>query len=233
MPGNRLSQGQSPGRGCARPRTTHTPAVTADSGPLRAPACPWRLSPRLPASPPATSRPASATVPSPAGSAAVARRPGWITSRRHRLTRRCAPRRSRRRSRSMLLCLSRGSDGVRWPQFQGGGGCSDRGLLLGGGQDRNWRPGWSASSYQVTPSIREIRPGTADGSSGGQQVRGSRISGQAVPGVLGSACGRAQVRVDLAGGVTLQAADSLGLGLPFFGAAFDVGAGGRVRSPCG
>ena len=42
------------------------------------------------------------------------------------------------------------------------------------------------------------------------------------------AAGRAQVRVDLAGDVTLQAADDLGLGLSFFGAAFDVGAGGRV-----
>ena len=44
------------------------------------------------------------------------------------------------------------------------------------------------------------------------------------------AAGRAQVRVDLAGDVTLQAADDLGLGLSFFGAAFDVGAGGRVRA---
>ena len=40
--------------------------------------------------------------------------------------------------------------------------------------------------------------------------------------------GRAEVGVDLPGDVTLQAADDLGLGFPFFGAPFDVGAGGRV-----
>ena len=74
----------------------------------------------------------------------------------------------------------------------------------------------------------ENGPGTADGSFAGQQVRGSRISGQAVPGVCGLAGGRAQVRVDLPCDVALQAADDLGLGLSFFRAAFDVGAGGRV-----
>ena len=78
-----------------------------------------------------------------------------------------------------------------------------------------------------------MRPGTADGSFEGQRVRGSRILGQAVPGVYGSVGGRAQVGVDLAGDVALQAADDLGLGLSFFGAAFDVGAGGRVRPHAG
>ena len=48
------------------------------------------------------------------------------------------------------------------------------------------------------------------------------------PGSAGLAGGRAQVRVDLPCDVALQAADDLGLGLSFFGAAFDVGAGGRV-----
>jgi hypothetical protein len=75
-----------------------------------------------------------------------------------------------------------------------------------------------------------MRPGTAGGSFEGQQVRGSRILGQAVPGVCGSVGSRAQVGVDLAGDVTLQAADDLGLGLSFFGAPFDVGAGGHVRA---
>ncbi len=37
-------------------------------------------------------------------------------------------------------------------------------------------------------------------------------------------------RVDLAGDVALEAADDLGLGLSFFGAALYAGAGGRVRA---
>src|SRR6266487_3694439 len=86
------------------------------------------------------------------------------------------------------------------------------------------------SSYKVTPSRSKMRPGTAGESFEGQQVRGSRLWGQAVPGVCGSAGSRAQVGVDLTGGVTLQAADDLCLGLSFFRAPLDVGAGGRVRS---
>jgi hypothetical protein len=78
-----------------------------------------------------------------------------------------------------------------------------------------------------------MRPGTAGESFAGQQVRGSRILGQAVPGVCGSAGGRAQVGVYLAGGVALQAADDLGLGLSFFRAALDVGAGGGVGAHAG
>ena len=76
-------------------------------------------------------------------------------------------------------------------------------------------------------------PGTADGSLAGQQVRGSRFAGQAVPGALVLAAGRAEVGVDLAGDVTLQAADDLRFGFPFGGAAFGVGAGGRVRAQAG
>ena len=49
-----------------------------------------------------------------------------------------------------------------------------------------------------------MRPGTAGESFAGQQVRGSRIAGQAVPGALALAAGRAEVGVDLAGDVTLQ-----------------------------
>jgi hypothetical protein len=64
--------------------------------------------------------------------------------------------------------------------------------------------------------VREMRPGTADESFEGQQVRGSRFLGQAVPGVYGSAGGRAQVGIYLTGDVALQAADDLGLGLSFF-----------------
>ena len=90
------------------------------------------------------------------------------------------------------------------------------------------RPPGTQFSCQVTLSRSVVTPGTADESFAGQQVRGSRFSGQAVPGVYGSAGGRAQVGVYLTGDVALQAADDLGLGLSFFCAALDVGAGGRV-----
>jgi hypothetical protein len=62
---------------------------------------------------------------------------------------------------------------------------------------------------------------------------GSRLLGQAVPGVGASARGGAEVGVDLAGDVALEAADDLGFGFPFRGAAFGVGAGGRVRAEAG
>jgi hypothetical protein len=78
-----------------------------------------------------------------------------------------------------------------------------------------------------------MRPGTAGGSFEGQQVRGSRILGQAVPGVCGSVSSRAQVRIDLTGDVTLQAADDLSLGFPFFDAASDRRRGWPRRSPSG
>ena len=96
------------------------------------------------------------------------------------------------------------------------------------------RSRWSASSYEVTPSRLKVRPGTADESFEGQQVRGSRLSGQAVPGAFRALAGdRAEVRVDLAGDVTLQAADDLRLGFPFGGTALGVGAGARVRAQAG
>ena len=83
------------------------------------------------------------------------------------------------------------------------------------------------------PAGQEWGRGRPADRSQASRFRGSRISGQAVPGVYGSVSGRAQVRIDLTGDVALQAADDLGLGLSFFGAAFDVGAGGRVRSHAG
>jgi len=79
----------------------------------------------------------------------------------------------------------------------------------------------------------QMGPGTAGESFAGQQVRGSRILGQAVPGVWASAGVRAQVRAGLTGGVPLQAADDLGLGFSFLGAASGVGAGGGVGAQAG
>ena len=64
-------------------------------------------------------------------------------------------------------------------------------------------------------------PGTADESLAGQHGCGSRLAGQAVPGELALA-GGAEVAVDLAGDVTLQAADDLFLRLAFLGAPLDV-----------
>src|SRR5258705_5863945 len=92
-------------------------------------------------------------------------------------------------------------------------GCSSGGCEVMGRTGCCWvadktgmgRSRWSASSYEVTPSRLKVRPGTADESFEGQQVRGSRIAGQAVPGALALAAGRAEVKVDLAGDVTLQA----------------------------
>jgi hypothetical protein len=120
-------------------------------------------------------------------------------------------------------------------------GCSSGGCEVMGRTGCCWvadktgmgRSRWSASSYEVTPSRLKVRPGTADESFEGQQVRGSRIAGQAVPGALALAAGRAEVRVDLAGDVTLQAADDLRLGFPFGRAALGVGAGARVRAQAG
>ena len=64
-------------------------------------------------------------------------------------------------------------------------------------------------------------------------MRGSRLLGQAVPGVGASARCGAEVGVDLAGDVALEAADDLGLGFSFRGAPLGVGAGSRVRAEAG
>src|SRR4029450_7642377 len=73
-------------------------------------------------------------------------------------------------------------------------------------------------SYEVTPS--RVR-----WSGGGRRIVvrpagcGSRLAGQAVPGSWGAlASRRAQVGIDLAGGVTLEAADDFLLRQAFFGA---------------
>ena len=84
------------------------------------------------------------------------------------------------------------------------------------------------------PADQEWGRGRPADRSQASRFRGSRISGQAVPGVYGPVSGRAQVRIDLAGDVALQAADDLGLGRSVFAAVSGVGAGGRVAptSPC-
>ena len=61
----------------------------------------------------------------------------------------------------------------------------------------------------------------------------SRFVGQAVPEMVASVSGPEEVVVDLAGDVTLQAADDLGLGLAFFEASFDVDLGGLMGAEAG
>jgi len=84
------------------------------------------------------------------------------------------------------------------------------GGLLGGGQDRD---GPLAVEGRLLgghmPAGWKWGPGTADGSFEGQQGCGSRLAGQAVPGVRGSVSGGAQAGVDLAGDIALETADDL------------------------
>jgi hypothetical protein len=73
-------------------------------------------------------------------------------------------------------------------------------------------------------------PGTAGGSFAGQQVR-QPIFGPGRP--RECALSGAEVGIDLAGDVALQAADDFLLGFPFRCAAFGVGAGSRVGAQAG
>jgi hypothetical protein len=64
-------------------------------------------------------------------------------------------------------------------------GCSDR-VIAGLRTRQGWaRSRWSAQALIRSRPAGQVRPGTADESFEGQQVRGSRISGQAVPGAFG------------------------------------------------
>jgi hypothetical protein len=83
----------------------------------------------------------------------------------------------------MLLCLSR-ADGLFWRTHFSGEGCFVLTGYCWGGQDREG-PLLAEGRLLLghVRRVRKIRPGTAGGSFEGQQVRGSRILGQAVPGV--------------------------------------------------
>jgi hypothetical protein len=86
---------------------------------------------------------------------------------------------------TMLLWLSRGSGDSSVSAIPGCGVGFRPGYCWFADKTGTGRSRWSASSYQVTSSRSEMRPGTADESFADQQVRGSRISGQAVPGAFG------------------------------------------------
>ena len=73
-------------------------------------------------------------------------------------------------------------------------------------------------------------PGTAGGSFAGQQVR-QPIYGPGRP--RECVLARAEVGIDLAGDVALEAADDFLLGFSFGCAALGVGAGSRVRAQAG
>src|SRR6266542_2956777 len=129
--------------------------------------------------------------------------------------------------RTMLLCLVKAPRYVHGLNFCGCG--NDAVVRAGWVADKTGkgRSGWRASSYEVTPS-------RSDGPGDGRRIvrRPARmrqpIIGPGRPQECVSARGGAQVGVDLAGDVALEAADDLCLGFSFGCAAFDVGAGGRA-----
>jgi hypothetical protein len=134
---------------------------------------------------------------------------------------------SRARCRAMLLCRVNGSADFSW-FFVGGS------ALAAGLRTRQGRAARGGQALIRSPLFsRQAEPGTADESFAGQHGCGSRILGQAVPGACALVSGRAEVRVDLAGDVTLEAADDFRFRLSFCCAALDVGAGGRVRAQAG
>ena len=102
--------------------------------------------------------------------------------------------------------------------------------MLGYGQDREGPLGVRASSYEVTSQQVRMGSGTAGESFEGQHGCGSRLAGQAAPEVRASAGRGAEVAVNFAGDVTLEAADDLFLGQAFLAAPFNVGAGRGVRA---
>src|SRR5436305_4590667 len=113
-----------------------------------------------------------------------------------------------------------------------------QGLLLAGnsaslssaeGRTRQGRaaPGGGQALIRSRGQQPEMGPGRPADRSKASTGGGSRFAGQAAPGA-GASAASAQVVVDLAGDVALQAADDLFLGEPFLGAAGDVGAGGGV-----
>src|SRR5215469_17256980 len=119
---------------------------------------------------------------------------------------------------SMLLCLVRGGGG--WVLVLRGLGAG-LGLL---GADRTGLGRWGRllSGHAQQGWVRGRRRLDGRAHPGGWPV---------VPGVRpspGSGLAGCEVAVGLAGDIALEAADDLGFGAAFGGAAGDVGAGGRV-----
>src|ERR1039457_2764118 len=72
-------------------------------------------------------------------------------------------------------------------------------------------PGGGQALMRSRPA-GQMGPGTAGESFAGQQGCGSRLSGQAAPGSVCQPAAARRLGVDLAGDVTLEAADDLRLG---------------------
>ena len=105
-------------------------------------------------------------------------------------------------------------------------------FLLVCGQDRDGPLSEGKLLLSHAPAEFGNFSGTADKSLEGQQSD-SRIEGQAVPEEHALVGNQAEVAINLASDVTLQAADDLHLRQPFFEAAFDVRPGRLVRSHAG
>jgi hypothetical protein len=107
------------------------------------------------------------------------------------------------------------------------------GLPLGCGQDREGP--LQMERKLLLGHAQQVTGEAGDGRRIDSRPAGSRQPnrGSGRPRSLALAAGRAEVGVDLAGDVTLQAADDLRLGFPFGRAALGVGAGGRVRAQAG
>ena len=127
----------------------------------------------------------------------------------------------------MLLCMSRAFFLVLW---EVGGSW----VLLGTDKTGMGRSRWRRKL--LLGHAQQVRDGAGDGRRIVRRPAGSRQPNMRVrpPPELGCypAAG-AEVAVDLAGDVALEAADDLRLGLSFCRAALDVGAGGRVRAQPG
>src|ERR1700731_1084860 len=95
----------------------------------------------------------------------------------------------------------------------------------GCGQDREGPLGSRASSYEVTPPAGRLSRGRPANRSKASMDAAADYRARPPPGTGVSARGGAQAVVDLAGDVSLETADDLGLGFPFCGAPLDVGAG--------
>ena len=163
--------------------------------------------------------------------------PGGPLRKRHDASHEIGPQGARNMSFPrylMLLCLSRGSDDISVAAVLG--------LRVVFRPEYCWvadktgmgRSMWSAQALIRSRPAGQVGPGTADESFEGQQGSRQPIIGSGRPRSFRAlAGGRAEVAVDLAGDVALEAADDLRLGLSFCRAALGVGACGRVRAQAG
>src|SRR5206468_11650286 len=125
--------------------------------------------------------------------------------------------------RTMLLCLSRGSDDISVAAVLGLRVVFRPGHCWFADKTGMGRSRWSVQALIRSRPAGQVGPGTAGESFEGQQGSRQPNIGSGRPrGFRALAGGRAEVAAGLAGDVTLQAADDLRLGFPFGGAALGV-----------